>query len=199
MSGGFTVKQNLDDRLNRLVSQLISEEFLNSVGTANEIAFYIFEYPPQEELKMREHIQFLLTRIHKLNPSISIKHINLFEFVLDCLKERNLLDKTIDMQKTKGDEAVLKALKGPLNETRLAKAFADKVYDAPETPSQVFISGVGSVFPLLRTHSLLNNLHPVMGDIPVVIFYPGNYSGQFLRLFDKLDKANYYRAFRLIP
>ena len=58
---------------------------------------------------------------------------------------------------------------------------------------------MGSVYPMLRSHSLLNNLHRIMGDKPLVMFYPGAYDGQSLRLFDKLPAENYYRAFKLIP
>ncbi|MEZ4281610.1 MAG: DUF1788 domain-containing protein [Myxococcota bacterium] len=35
------------------------------------------------------------------------------------------------------------------------------------------ISGVGSVWPMLRAHSLLNCLHTVIGKAPLVMFYPG--------------------------
>ena len=57
----------------------------------------------------------------------------------------------------------------------------------------------GLVWPLLRTHSLLNNLQPVMGNTPLLLFYPGRYDGQSLRLFGKLKNNNYYRAFKLVP
>ncbi len=63
----------------------------------------------------------------------------------------------------------------------------------------MLLSGVGSVWPLMRTHSLLNNLHPVMGNTPLVMFYPGKYDQKTLRLFGKIKSDNYYRAFRLIP
>jgi hypothetical protein len=52
---------------------------------------------------------------------------------------------------------------------------------------------------LLRAHALLNNLHTVMGQTPLVIFYPGRYDEQSLRLFGKLKNNHYYRAFRLAP
>ena len=61
----------------------------------------------------------------------------------------------------------------------------------------VFLSGVGSAFPLIRTHEILNNLHEKLPDTPVVVFYPGVYNLQELILFGLLD-ANYYRAFRLV-
>jgi hypothetical protein len=31
-----------------------------------------------------------------------------------------------------------------------------------------------------------------------VIFYPGKFDGQGLRLFGRLKQSNYYRAFRLV-
>lgn len=63
----------------------------------------------------------------------------------------------------------------------------------------IFISGVGSVWPLLRAHNLLNSLHSLLGDKPVVLFYPGHYDGQAMSLFDKIPSNNYYRAFKLVP
>ena len=85
----------------------------------------------------------------------------------------------------------------PLHEDKLALVFAKAAQ--PEQHDLVLVSGVGSVWPLLRSHSLLNNLHPVMGKTPLVMFYPGRYDGQSLRLFGKLKSNNYYRAFKLVP
>ena len=63
----------------------------------------------------------------------------------------------------------------------------------------IFISGVGSVWPLLRAHNLLNKLHALLGHKPLVLFYPGQYDGQVLQLFGKIKSDSYYRAFRLVP
>jgi Domain of unknown function (DUF1788) len=126
-----------------------------------------------------------------------VYHVNLFTFVLDYLKKRNLLDKAIQMQREKGDASLKKALAGPLYETKLGAQFAEVA--RPDRHDLVVVSGVGAVWPLLRTHSLLNNLQPVMGKTPLVLFYPGRYDGQSLRLFGKLKSNNYYRAFKLVP
>ena len=187
----------LTDRLNQILPKVISDEFLSGSGLGNEIAFHIFDYPPEEELRVREHIGFLLDRIPRQKPGLRVTHLNLFDFVLDYLKSRNLLDRAIQLQQEKGDEALKKALSGPLHENNLARVFADVVQ--PEQHDLVLLSGVGSVWPLLRSHTLLNNLHPVMGRTPLVLFYPGRYDGQSLRLFGKLKQTNYYRAFKLIP
>lgn len=187
----------LTERLNKILPRIISDDFLKGRGIGNEIAFYIFDYPPEDELRVREHIRFLLDHIPKQRPGLRVKHINLFDFILDYLKSRNLLEKALKMQREKGDEALREALKGPLHENKLATIFVEVAQ--PQQNDLVLLSGVGNVWPLLRSHTLLNNLHPIMGNTPLVMFYPGRYDGQSLRLFGKLKNDNYYRAFKLIP
>ena len=53
------------------------------------------------------------------------------------------------MQREKGDEALKKALAGPLHPEKLAPLFAEVA--RPEQHDLVLVSGVGSVYPLLRT------------------------------------------------
>ncbi len=187
----------LTERLNKILPRIISDDFLRGRGIGNEIAFYIFDYPPEDELRVREHIHFLLDHIPKQRPELRVKHINLFDFILDYLKSRNLLEKALKMQREKGDETLKEALKGPLHENKLATIFVEVAQ--PQQNDLVLLSGVGNVWPLLRSHTLLNNLHPIMGNTPLVMFYPGRYDGQSLRLFGKLKSNNYYRAFKLIP
>ena len=191
------MSDTLIERLNKILPKLISDEFLSGSGLGNEIPFYIFDYPPETELRVREQLLFLLDHIPRQRPTLRLKHIDLFAFILDYMKSRKILDKAFRMQIQKGDEALLKALSGPLQESRLVNIFADQVQ--PDQHDLVLISGVGSVWPLLRSHLLLNNLHPIMGRTPLVMFYPGRYDGQTLQLFGKLKNNNYYRAFKLVP
>ena len=157
----------------------------------------IFDYPPEDELRVRDYLRTLLAHIAKQKQGLRVKHIDLFDLVLNYLVSRKLLDKAIQMQQEKGDEALKKALAGPLHETKLGGVFAEVAQ--AEQHDLVIVSGVGSAWPLLRPHSLLNNLQSVMGKTPLVMFYPGKYDGQSLRLFGKLTSKIYYRAFRLVP
>jgi len=195
--------RDLDYRLNQILPKITSESFLRGCGIGNEIAFHIFDYPPEHELRVREHINFLLTHIPREKPGMRVAHVNLFDFTIDYLRERKLLDQALEIQQNKGSHALLKALRGVLHEEKIARRFG--AVTRPDEHDLVLISGVGSVFPMLRSHTLLNNLHPIMGQTPLILFYPGNYDGTALRLFGKTsvsskgDKAaNYYRAFRLI-
>ena len=71
-------------------------------------------------------------------------------------------------------------------------------YDVHQSGDVVFITGVGKVYPYMRSHNVLNNLQHVFDDVPVVMFYPGEYTGQSLTLFGRFFDDNYYRAFNLI-
>ena len=188
---------SLTQGLNEILPKVISTEFLSGKGLGNEIAFYIFDYPPEAELRIREHIQFLMAHIPKNRPGLRVMHVNLFDLIVDHLKERNLLEKSFRMQRDKGDKALHKALLGPLKSEKLVQIFVEVAQ--PEEQDLVLVSGVGSVWPLVRSHNLLNNLQTVMGQTPLVMFYPGRYDGQALRLFGKIKSNNYYRAFKLVP
>ena len=194
-------------RLNQILPKLTSDGFLKARGIGNEIAFYIFDYEPEDELSVRDHIQFLVDHLPKNRSGMRVAHINLFDFLIHYLKERNLLEKSFRLQREKGNDALLKALKGILHEEKIAQRFADIA--KPAEQDLVLISGIGSAYPLLRSHTLLSNLHAIMGQTPLVMFYPGRYDTQTLRLFGKTGlaggsaeerkkKTNYYRAFRLI-
>ena len=187
---------DFNERLDKILDRLTSDAFLQGKGLGNEIPFYAFDYPPERELEVRAHILFLLAQIPKRRPGLRFVHINLFELIVRHLKNRGFYEKALVMQQQKGDEATLKALAAPLDAGKLAAVFADEA--KPADHDLVLVSGVGSAYPLLRTHNLLNNLHHHLGSTPLVLFYPGVYDGQSLRLFGTLQDKPYYRAFRLV-
>ncbi len=191
------MKPTLQDRLNEIIPRLQDKDVLSGAGLGNEIGFYIFDYPAEDELEVREHIKFVLEHLAKKRPDLKIAQVNLFELIISYLKERNLLDRALKLQKEKGDAELFKALKGPLHEEKIAKALVAAA--DPQDYDMILLSGVGSAWPLIRSHTLLNAMHPLMAGKPLVVFYPGKYDGQGLRLFDRLSDRNYYRAFRLVP
>ena len=198
---------HLTNRLNQILPKITSNEFLAGSGIGNEIAFHIFDYLPEDELRVRAHIEFLLEHIPKRKPGLRVKHVNLFDFLLEILRDKKILDKSLELQRERGDAALLRALKGILNEGKIARHFGETA--EPDKNDLVLLSGVGNAYPLLRSHTLLNNLHSIMGQTPLVMFYPGKYDQTSLKLFGKSGttgcaqhgsarSANYYRAFRLV-
>ncbi|MDP2405092.1 MAG: DUF1788 domain-containing protein [Hydrogenophaga sp.] len=164
----------------------------------NEIGFWIFDYPPDRELDVREFVDgTVLPALSKQVPPLRTATVNLLQLVTSMLEERKLLDKALEMQAGKGDDSTLAALRSVLKEDKLAQKIAELV-DVPNL-DLLIITGVGAVYPMLRTHTLLSALHPIMGKTPLLMFFPGRYDGHSLRLFNTLAEDHYYRAFRLVP
>lgn len=189
---------SFDERLNQILPRVTSRDFLDSKGLGNEIGFWIFDYPPDRELELRSFLYgTVLPALTKKVPALRADTIDLLQLVTGLLEERKLLDKTIDMQLRNGDDSTLTALRSVLKEDKIAQKIASK-HDIPNL-DLLILTGVGSVYPMLRTHTLLSALHPIMGNTPLLMFFPGRYDGHSLRLFNTLAEDHYYRAFRLVP
>lgn len=187
-----------DERLNQILPRLTSREFLDSKGLGNEIGFWIFDYPPEREIDIRSFVTgTVMPALTKQKPALSACNIDLLQLVTGLLDDRNLLEKAMQMQKSKGDESLLAALRSVLKEDRIAQRIQSQNDIA--NLDLLLLTGVGAVYPMLRTHTLLSALHPIMGDTPLVLFFPGRYDGHSLRLFNTLTEDHYYRAFRLVP
>ncbi|MCD8561046.1 MAG: DUF1788 domain-containing protein [Shewanella xiamenensis] len=186
-------------RLDAIEERLKSDSFLKNQELGGEIGFYIFDYPPQHELMIRDHLASTLGKLER--QGYRLLHLNLFEEIVEMLRSRKLLDKAFEMEIQKGTEALAKALKGPLEQGRVASQLSNKIQSLQ--PQFVVLSGLGQCWPLLRGHSLLNALHAKMAQIPLVLMYPGRYTGLELYPFDfdsaEISQANYYRAFPLVP
>lgn len=192
------MKLSLDERLNQILPRITSRDFLDSKGLGNEIGFWVFDYPPERELDVNDFLAgTVLPSINKQVPAIHTATIDLLKLVTELLEERNLLDKAMAMQQMKGDETTLAALRSVLKEDKIAQMIATQ-HDIPNL-DLLILTGVGAVYPMLRTHTLLSALHPIMGKTPLLMFFPGRYDGHSLRLFNTLTEDHYYRAFRLVP
>jgi hypothetical protein len=188
---------SFEERLNHVLPRLLSPDVLDNKGTGGEIGFWIFDYPPENELQMRSWLtEVIEPGFAKQKPGLRCATVDLFECVMSLIEERGLLEKAFDMQLKKGDEALLASLRSLLKEDRLAARIVEKV--GAQHLDLLIVKGVGAVYPMLRTHTLLSALHSHMRDTPLLMLYPGRYDGLSLRLFNKLSDDNYYRAFRLV-
>lgn len=192
------MSHDLDERLNQILPRLTSPDVLANKGFGGEIGFWIFEYPPEDEMAVRAFLQnAVLPALARHQPTIRVTAINLFELVIGLLEERRLLDKVIEMQRTEGDAQTLDELrKGVLAEEKLVRRLV--ATNDIAGLDLLILWNVGAVYPVVRTHTLLSALHAHMKNKPLVMFYPGKYDGYSLRLFSRLKDDHYYRAFRLV-
>ncbi len=190
----------LQARLDLVLERIENPKFLKNDGLGNEVGFWIFDYPAQHELIVRENLKRITNKLTKHDHNF--EHINIFQILIDMLESRNLLDRTFKREKEVGTDALRKTLAGPLSQDKVAKYIVDlllKNRNDSELLDFVILSGLGNAWPLVRGHELLSALQDVMGTTPLILFYAGEYSGQDLHPFGMIESRNYYRAFKLVP
>lgn len=186
------------ERLDKILPLIMDKRFRENKGLGNEIGFYIFDYDPKDELIVRNHIAFLKQKVNIDGSGITIREFDLFDIIIAILSDKGYLEKVLAMEKEKGTATILTPLKKTLRLTQQNDLIVNHIKNNTHPNDIVFLTGVGKAWPIIRSHSILNALHAVIEDVPLIMFYPGTYSGQDLHLFDEISDQNYYRAFKLI-
>ena len=188
----------LSDRFADLENRMTSVQDLTKYGTANDLKFYIFDYNPKDEILVRKETKKLLS----LNPDIV--EFDLYEMMLEIIEEEGYMEDVLRMEPEYDKDLLLREVFQPLlsveeEDNAFLNMFKEKISD--DGSKIVLITGVGKSFPIIRSHTILNNLQSIFRKNPVVMMYPGRYeikNSMTLRLFERLDDDNYYRAFPLV-
>lgn len=190
-------ERNLSERFTELEDRMISVEQLTKYGTANDMKFYIFDYNPQDEMAIRKEVVKLKTA----NPNII--EFDLYEMILDIIDEQGYTEDVIAAEKEYDKEHLLSEVFQPiLSVEEDNNEFLEKFKVVEDDGTKIILlTGVGKSYPIIRSHTILNNLQNIFKRNPVVMMYPGRYETKktmTLRLFERLDDDNYYRAFPLV-
>lgn len=185
---------NLNAKLDQIIPKIKEDKFIEGRGLGNEISFYVFDYDPRDELLVRDYIKHIKKEFSYEGTERQIIEFDLYQMLIDIAKEKRIFDRIFQMEEQRGKDALFKAL------TTFAKpdVFLQRMKQELGEHNVVFLTGVGKVYPFVRSHNILNNLQEVLDKTPVIMFFPGQYDGQSLQLFNKFKDDNYYRAFRLI-
>ena len=187
-----------NERLDKIWDRISDQDFLANRGVANEVRYYVFDYEPCDELIIRDKIKALKKQNNPDADGFQIIEFDLYEMVISILEEKGYIDKCVKFEEQKGMEYLYTALTKMLRLTNDDNLIVNRILENTPENAVVFLTGVGKVFPFVRSHNVLNNLHQVLDSVPVVMFYPGTWNGQSLSLFGTITDGNYYRAFPLI-
>lgn len=185
------------EKLNLIEPIIKDPEFLRKVRNGQVVPFYILDYDPRDEYMAREHISSLQEKINFENGDINIKVINLYELLLECMSEAKILDRSIQAETERGSDRLFEAIKNKLGLKKETNVFIDKIYKGVQPEDVIFLTGVGNVYPIIRTHKVLSNLRPFIKRNPLIVMFPGTYMNNEFSLFGEIDK-DYYQAFKLI-
>lgn len=190
--------KDIYQRIDEILPKITQTAFRQNKGLGNEIGFYVFDYDPENELLVRDRVQFIKEKA-KGAYGLNIVEFDLYEIIIEMLDSKGYLKRNFEMEDKKGSEHVLfKATKSTLRITEDDDVFVKYIGERLEGADIVFLTGVGRAWPIIRSHTILNNLHRIVEDQPLVMFFPGTYDGGSLMLFNSLKDDNYYRAFSLV-
>ncbi len=185
---------NTPQHFENLFRILSSNRFLNKEGLGGELPFFIHSFPVNKQSLVDTNIQSLIKRLQ--NAGIDILEIHLYQLCIDILKKENLFEQIVNQEKNLPKQRLMRVLSGPLNIDSVVIPEIHKRL-AMISAKIIFLTGIGAAFPIIRSHTILNNLQTLVGDLPLVMFFPGTYNNQSLTLFDRLKDDNYYRAHNL--
>ncbi len=186
----------IHQRLDAILPKLQDPRLLSNRGIGNEIGFYIFDYDPEYEPLVEQRVDKLISQLTSSPDELVVVEINLYKSILDILDERKVLERAFDVEATKGSATLAKTIAPLIRPDRIIDHINNKLKGNEQL---ILMTGVGASYPMLRSHTILNNLHSVLDKIPLVMFFPGSYDGNELRLFNTFKDDNYYRAFPLVP
>ena len=189
---------DLSIRLDEMEAAIRKPSFRQSSGRANEVNYWVFDYPPERELEVRERIEYLKNKNQKGTDGFELVIFDLYDIVIDFLEKKNFMEKCYDFEKKRGIERIVKAVNNSMKINDDDSLVVQYIRDNTPENAIVFLTGIGKCYPILRSHKVLNNLHQAFVRVPVVMFFPGTYNEQELILFNEIKDDNYYRAFRLV-
>lgn len=189
---------SFEERLSLMESEIHKPSFRRNRGRANEVNYWVFDYPPQQELAVRRRVAQMQQKNAQGGDDFKLVVFDLYDLVIDLLEKEGFLEQCCRFEEKRGMDRIVKAVGNLLcinDDNSLIVQYIEQ--HTPEN-AIVFLTGIGKCYPLLRSHKVLNNLSQSFGRVPVVLFFPGTYDEQSLRLFDEIKDDNYYRAFRLV-
>ena len=192
-------KMSMQDRFQHLFAVISGQRFLKKQGLGNEVPFFICPFKPEESVEMARIQRQLVNRLEQ--NGVRVLEINLYDLSIEILQGRDIWQQILEMESTVSKEELKELLQGVLDPgAHLVPAIAARMN--VQDFDVLFLSGVGEVFPYIRSHNVLNNLQSTAKEKPTVMFFPGAYthsreSGASLDLFGRLHDDKYYRAFNI--
>lgn len=180
------------ESLSKVSARLSEEAFLTNKGLSNEVGIHVFCYDPKHEITVRAFFDKLKDQN---GAPYRLIECDLYKIFLEICEEKRILKSIPSMEERKGKEYLLEQLL----KIATPEAFVEKMkYEPHEHGDVLLITGVGKVYPFMRSHKILDNIQHIFADIPILMIYPGTFNGQDLGLFGKFLDGHYYRAFNLL-
>ncbi|MEG0895449.1 MAG: DUF1788 domain-containing protein, partial [Oscillospiraceae bacterium] len=100
----------LDERLDKAEEIIKRPTFRQNKGLGNEVGYYIFDYPAEQEMLVRERVDYIRRKNEDSIDGFQVVVFDLYEIIINTLKDKGYLDKCFEFEKTKGFEKITKSV-----------------------------------------------------------------------------------------
>ncbi len=186
--------EDIAKKFEHLYQVVSTEEFLRMESLGGEIPFFIFAFDAKQQCEVDKAVKGLKNKLEK--NGIPVLELNLYDISIDILNKELGKGEIFELEKDMGKKEFKDAIQSILNIKEILMPEIKKIINSSQA-KVYFLTGIGMVYPFIRSHNVLNNLQNVAKDAPTLAFFPGDYNGYSLELFGTLKDDNYYRAFNI--
>lgn len=186
--------EDITKKFEHLYKVISHDEFLRMEALGGEIPFFISAFEAKQQLEVDKAIRGLKNKLE--TNGIPVLELNLYDIALEILNEELGDGEIFELEKQMDKSELKEAIQSTLDINEVLMPKIKQKIDA-ENARVYFLTGIGLVYPLIRSHNVLNNLQNIAKEAPTVLFFAGDYSGYSLELFGLLKDDNYYRAFNI--
>ena len=183
---------DLDIIFENLYNRLMDSDFGKKLG--GELPLFIQPLDPSKQRETEEQVRRLASRLNRKGIRVSV--VNLFDLSIAILKEEGILDAILENESDIPHFDTVETLDSILDISSTIIPHLQSAIES-ENPDYLFLSGVGSVYPFIRSHGILNNIDELTDNCKLVLFFPGQYDNMQLKLFGHIYDENYYRGINL--
>lgn len=197
--------------VSELYDKLCSDKFQDPANSDLFYNFFVYLYPADREMEMREQIADIKEKILRPTNNIDVLTLDIFEEFCHFLHSKRFgnefpskLDFYLDLDKTDSD-AAMEGLGIDANGKAFLQYLHERIMQHVSIVDKfkrpyVFMYGLGNIYPYLRASTLLSKYESLNDTqrYKIILFYPGEQDGSSFRLFNTLGDNHAYRAIVLM-
>lgn len=186
--------EDIVTKFEHLFQVISDQDFLQMKSLGGEIPFFISAYDAKQQNEVDKAIRGLKNKLE--TNGIPVLELNLYDISMEILNHELGEGEIFELEKTMDKKEFKEALQSILDINEVLMPKLKSIIDL-SSAAVYFLTGIGLVFPYIRSHNVLNNLQNHAKKAPTIAFFAGTYNGLTLELFGLMKDDNYYRAFNI--
>lgn len=91
---------DLSQRLDEMELAIHKPSFRKGTGRANEVNYWVFDYPPEKELEVRERVEYLKNKNDRGDDDFELVVFDLYDIIIDFWKRKTSWKSAMTLKKS---------------------------------------------------------------------------------------------------